>query len=531
MVQITSNSRNLTPELISQYMLNAYASNTPSEYFSKVSSRWISDDQISFPYGGNAISYNHKFTGTGFVAGESGGVTSGIVNNYTLVFHKIVQHRVVESITINIENINLSIEELTQMQSFASLFNGDDVFTYDPTLGSTNPLKVTIDAGAGDDKIHLKDDVREIDITMGEGADTVYQEVMAGSQNGLRTIKDFDPLVDKIQVTNSEQSYQLVATQTGVVLQGVNDSAQLFLIENVTLNDVQLVDGVLMGITGDSDDGTPSQDVNVIVGTDAGEIVVGTDADDVVVLLGGDDIYQDAYTLGDDVIYGGTGNDEIYAKQGDDSLFGDMGDDILFGGEGDDHIVGGTGNDLLIGGDGHDFMEGGYGNDRLTAGTGDDVLLGDMGDDELDGGAGSDALIGGGGDDVIFGGAGDDYISGGAGHDGLIGGDGDDFIEAGAGSDFIVGGKGNDGIFLGEGEDIILFQSDGHGGSFGIDTVFDFELGVDKILIEDTTLSFNDLRQSMTQVGNATLLEIGNSALILEEVEMADISETDFYIG
>lgn len=137
-----------------------------------------------------------------------------------------------------------------------------------------------------------------------------------------------------------------------------------------------------------------------------------------------------------------------------------------------------------------DVISAGAGNDRVAAGAGDDLVFG---------GDGNDQLIGNAGDDTIFGGAGDDILQGNTGHDVLIGGDGNDTIYAGNDASVVDGGAGADVITL----QMQLAADHQVSGGAGADTfnfvalkerldahlvITDYELGVDQVYIEATTL-------------------------------------------
>ena len=83
------------------------------------------------------------------------------------------------------------------------------------------------------------------------------------------------------------------------------------------------------------------------------------------------------------VIRGGGGNDKIYGGAGNDQIFGDAGVDTLYGDAGDDELDGGADNDSV---------RGGAGNDRIRGGLGDDSLRGDAGNDSYSHEAGSDMI-------------------------------------------------------------------------------------------------------------------------------------------
>jgi Ca2+-binding RTX toxin-like protein len=117
------------------------------------------------------------------------------------------------------------------------------------------------------------------------------------------------------------------------------------------------------------------------------------------------------------------------------------------------------------------------GNVSSSASTTIDVLLTGI---TLNGGKGNDALVGTGAADQLFGNGGNDSLRGLGQNDRLFGMDGDDFIDGGAGDDWLAGGKGSDRLFGGQGADVFVFGKSG-----GSDVVLDFQLGVDKLMLED----------------------------------------------
>lgn len=110
-----------------------------------------------------------------------------------------------------------------------------------------------------------------------------------------------------------------------------------------------------------------------------------------------------------DFIYavGFDGNDQITL----DEHNGALPRAYLFGG-GNDLLIGGSGRDYLSGGADNDLLRGGDNADSLYGGTGNDVLLGDHGNDSVYGGDGSDLLIvnNGDGSDLLEGGEGFDVV-------------------------------------------------------------------------------------------------------------------------
>ncbi|MEL6551848.1 MAG: hypothetical protein AAFQ63_00105 [Cyanobacteria bacterium J06621_11] len=98
-----------------------------------------------------------------------------------------------------------------------------------------------------------------------------------------------------------------------------------------------------------------------------------------------------------------------------------------------------------------------------------DKITGSRKDDRIYGSLGNDLLRGMGGDDILEGGSGNDRLSGHLGDDKINGGDGDDIISGGLGRNLLAGGNG---------ADYFVFQRSKVG---RIDTILDFEVGIDKI--------------------------------------------------
>jgi Ca2+-binding RTX toxin-like protein len=84
--------------------------------------------------------------------------------------------------------------------------------------------------------------------------------------------------------------------------------------------------------------------------------------------------------------------------------------------------------------------------------------------------------------DVINGQGGDDRLSGLSGNDWLRGGIGDDILNGGAGNDILVGGEGQDYFVFDSGKKFAT-------GSLGSDSITDFEVGTDKIILGRKTFS------------------------------------------
>lgn len=287
-----------------------------------------------------------------------------------------------------------------------------------------------------------------------------------------------------------------------------------------------LIDGMAGNdsIRGDAgDDRLYAGDGDDVVRGGAGDdAAFGGAGDDYLKGQGGDD--QLRGEAGNDILEGGDGLDALYGGLDADKLIGGAGADILSGDEGLDSLYGGIGDDTLLGGDGADVMFGDADNDRLYGGGQDDAVYGGSGQDSLYGDAGADTLMGGdsadllsgggdsdrlfgeGGDDVlrgdagadrIYGGAGDDVARGGADDDSVFGEDGADFLKGQDGNDYLNGGGGNDVLEGGQGDDLLRGEAGADRFVFqtgdGVDTVFDFEDGIDTLQIDTGGGTFEDL--------------------------------------
>ena len=149
-------------------------------------------------------------------------------------------------------------------------------------------------------------------------------------------------------------------------------------------------------------------------------------------------------------------------------------------------------------------------NDRLVVNllAGDDVLDGSA----LAAGAIQLTVDGGDGDDVIIGTAGNDVLLGGAGDDVLIGNGGVDVIDGGAGDNVIL-------FASGVRFDVANFKS-------GDDARNRIDLSA---LGED--VDFRWVMENARQVGNDSVLELGEEDVRLLDTDVASLNEQDFIWG
>jgi 3-phytase/alkaline phosphatase D len=163
------------------------------------------------------------------------------------------------------------------------------------------------------------------------------------------------------------------------------------------------------------------------------------------------------------------------------------------------------GDDVLTGSTDNDIIAGLLGNDNISGSDGDDTLRGDLDsrDPQIGIAGGNDTIDGGNGNDSIGGKSGDDELFGGDGDDSLWGDDGDDIFRGGLGDDTLTGddfsgGSGSDTFILAMGE--------------GIDTIVDFELGIDSIgLAEGLTFADLSFSSDTITVGDETLATVAGA--------------------
>ena len=221
-----------------------------------------------------------------------------------------------------------------------------------------------------------------------------------------------------------------------------------------------------------------------------------------------------------EVVEGNNGNDVIDATGVgyNVTLIGGAGRDNLTGGNGDDALLGGDGNDTLTGGAGFDQLVGGDGNDTLIAGpvsspTGD-LLLGGLGNDTLVG-AGNGRLFGEEGRDTITAAA-NDYAHGGADNDTLTGGAGMQELDGGLGNDVLTGSAGGD---------FFDFHD-----NWGNDRITDFQIGLDKLNMQNVTGLDSFSQLSIHAVSGGTAIDFGGNSIVLSGVQVQNVTADMFLI-
>ncbi|MEM8537836.1 MAG: matrixin family metalloprotease [Pseudomonadota bacterium] len=215
----------------------------------------------------------------------------------------------------------------------------------------------------------------------------------------------------------------------------------------------------------------------------------------------------------------GTAGAAFDAGAGDDAITGSMGADRITGGAGDDDLMGRDGNDILIDTSGENEIFGGADDDMIVGGRGVLRAEGDSGRDQLIGGIGADTLNGGAGDDVL---RGDPYSGFLFGNDVLEGGTGDDLLEGGGGADVFVFRR-NDGI-----DQIGSLQILGNN---AIVTGQDFEVGVDRIDLQDFGFaSFAEVTQVMATLDGNTVFDADGTFFTIFGVAEDQLTAGDFIL-
>lgn len=195
------------------------------------------------------------------------------------------------------------------------------------------------------------------------------------------------------------------------------------------------------------------------------------------------------------------------------------GPDVFDGSENPDFAVGFFGNDLFIGRGGPDFFAGDQGNDVLYGNLGDDFLSGGQDLDRIFGGQGSDVIYGNLQDDVVYGNLGNDFMFGGQGQDVLYGGQNDDVLLGNRGDDTLIGNKGNDDLWGGPDADSFVF-----GPGSGFDTIVDFEIGLDEIIIQGTGAT-------VSQSGANVIVALDSGDSVTVENSLVSEVEADLFFA
>lgn len=223
------------------------------------------------------------------------------------------------------------------------------------------------------------------------------------------------------------------------------------------------------------------------MGNELANMIAGNNARNTLSGAAGNDTIAGA--SGDDAIAGEDGNDELFGEVGNDSLDGGLGNDLVSGGTGADILIGGAGSDQLIGSSDNDFLDGGLGNDVLVGGVGNDTYIVDNAGDIISESfrAGTDTVQASVSytlraelEKLTLTGTGNINGTGNNLNNTIAGNDASNTLSGGAGLDTLTGAGGRDRFLYNTNA---AFNS----GAIGVDTITDFSVGVDKLVLDKTT--------------------------------------------
>ena len=339
--------------------------------------------------------------------------------------------------------------------------------------GNRNLDNVTVDAGAGNDRIILTG-VASATVNAGSGNDTLSISMRGGAG------------VNNYQLTLGAGADIVQLAGTGAETTTTARSSRITDFDRGNTGDrfemTAFLNGGLTGYTPNSNAFASGHLRLIQSGTD---LLLQSDRDgagtanDFVTFFAISNGYTGGFTAFN--FDGFIGNLTLTGFDANETITGATGNDVLSGGGGDDILYGLAGNDTLNGGDGNDLLDGGTGTDTLAGGMGDDrYVIDNVGDQVIEfAGGGYDTvsssvsytlsanvealLLTGTASIDATGNDENNYILGNAGNNALLGGAGDDTIvtvtgnaafKPDAGFDRVDGGDGNDTLMLGG------FQSD-----------------------------------------------------------------------
>lgn len=339
--------------------------------------------------------------------------------------------------------------------------------------------KDTLDGGPGNDTLYGSD--RET-LIGGEG-DDIYQLIFPDAVAGS-IIEDADGK-DSLEIFygDIDLSIGLEADTTGVEKDGtdliidLNQDGEAVAEDDLTIKNFFDESGAKAGIG-------LIENLNNLSSSEIIEGLVETEPEPEGEIVGTED---------SDRLPGSNDSDTIEGLAGRDTLEGFGGDDILDGGKGKDIMEGGKGDDIYFVDNRKDIVRESRngGTDTVNASTTyklknnvENLVL--IGNKSIRG-------IGNNGKNEITGNDAKNVIKGNGGKDILTGGGGNDLLDGGKGNDTLTGGEGNDKFVFNTRR---RFRSR----DAGVDTIEDFILGEDKIVLDRTTfrsLKNNKFREDL----------------------------------
>ncbi len=155
---------------------------------------------------------------------------------------------------------------------------------------------------------------------------------------------------------------------------------------------------------------------------------------------------------------------------------------------------------------------------KLALGIDESLSLADH--QMISGTSSSDLMYGGSGTDLVYGGLGNDQIFGNDGHDELYGGAGNDSLHGGASYDRLWGGFGNDSLWGDVGDDLFIFDT--APSNANVDTIKDFTIGSDKIVLDVSIFTKLTANPSSEPAGNLTSINANNFVVGSKAIDSND---------
>jgi Ca2+-binding RTX toxin-like protein len=422
-----------------------------------------------------------------------------------------------------------------------------------------NSLNNILVGGMGNDTLagDIGNDFYFIDADVDFGTDTIIET----TTGGVDTL-DFRDSTIAVKVN-------LGATTTQSIAAGVQLTVPIISIENIaggtgndTLTGNNLNNSLNSGTGNDHLNGGEGNDI--LTGGSGNDICTGGNGDDVYIIDAdihlGTDTINETTTGGIDTLDFQSSSTAINLNLSAtltqavaagvnltipltnlENAYGGTGNDLIAGNSLNNTLTSGNGNDNLGGAIGNDFLDGGNGNDNLTGGVGNDTLNGGIGDDiyiiDADVDLGTDVIneITVGGSDTI------DFRSSSAAInvnlgtttiqtvatgvrltasvvslENVYGGSGADNLSGNGLHNNLIGGVGNDILFGGAGNDRFIYQTGAifSGVAIGIDTITDFTIGNDKLVLSQTTFAKLSGGLTFANVVNDSLVNTSTAVIV-----------------
>ncbi len=257
----------------------------------------------------------------------------------------------------------------TALAANAAGLSGTTYLALGATSNDRNTDVVTVDGGAGDDRIVLTG-VARATVDAGSGAD-----IVSISMRGASTVNNYQLTLgsgaDIVQFGVGTSAASSTEVATTVRTNRVTD----FQVGNAG-DKFEMTDFLNRGLTAYTPNSNAFASGHLRLVQSGTDLLLQSDRD----AGGAVNSFVTVFTISN----GYTGGFTAY------NFDGAIGDLTLTGFAIDETITGATGNDVLSGMDGNDILIGLAGNDTLNGGNGNDTLNGGAGNDTLDGGAGID---------------------------------------------------------------------------------------------------------------------------------------------